>query len=196
MQNCHFINYSPIQFKAKKENTVVSNTTNTSTKSHFDFTFNATSTLTERSFDGNLNNINYTIKHEPKVFKEDNYIGKINNKAINLKYKKNLSKNKLNGKFDDKPVDLTIEKEFGSYNITGIFNGKNVNFKIKTGFNGYEITNDNANLKIKNNLYYSKDINVKGNYDDDKELMPLLLTIAYDMCEDEVQNALTAMMLV
>lgn len=155
-----------------------------------DFTVKCSEGLINREISGNIDGKDFYLKHKGQLMKQDKIEGKIGDKSIDLEYKTGF-KNKINGTIADKPVNLAVYSGFSGYKIEGTFNGEKVNINLNDKLNGFELVNDKMNLKMKGLNLISNDLKVKGNYDGDTDLLPVLLDIVY-AANEEVNMAVVA----
>lgn len=136
--------------------------------------------ITNRKLSGNIDNFSFNIKHNGKVFKSDTITGDVGGKELNLKVKEGFSSDSVVGTIGEDPVNLKLSDDlFTGFKIKGNFKGKEVDIKLKDKFNGYSIEGDNIDLRIKSKTLFGNDVNVKGTYNSDPDLIPLLLDIVY-----------------
>ena len=94
------------------------------------------------------------------------------------------------GDIGGEPVNLKASESWGGYNIKGKFKDKDINVKLDSKFVGYKLSSDNMSLRIKNKKLFGDDIKVEGTYNEDSELIPLLLDAVYNLQEEEMIMAL------
>ncbi|CDE97560.1 unknown [Clostridium sp. CAG:813] len=114
----------------------------------------------------------------------------MNGKDINLTIKESIFSKKIVGDIGGEPVDLKASESWGGYNIKGKFKDKDINVKLDSKFVGYKLSSDNMSLRIKNKKLFGNDIKVEGTYNEDPELIPLLLDAVYNLQEEEMIMAL------
>ena len=146
--------------------------------------------LTNRRMSGVVDNLNFDIKHDGKLFKSDTITGNIGNKALNLKVKEGLSKHTIAGTIGDAPVDLKVIDTWSGYGIKGTFKNRDIDIKLKTKLNGYSLESDNMSLQVKSNWLFGNGVKVKGSYNDDPDLIPILMDMVYGIKEEELMFAL------
>lgn len=146
--------------------------------------------LTNRKISGTVDDMNFNIKHSGKFFKNDTLTGNIGDKALNLEVKEGLFKSTISGKLGEQPVDLKITDTLSGYRIKGNFKDKNVDIKLNSKFFGYGLESENMSLSIKGKSLFGNDVNVKGRYNEDPELIPILMDIMYCLEQEELAVAM------
>lgn len=154
------------------------------------FNVSCSSGLTHRTLSGTVGDMNFKIRHNGKLLKNDTLTGNINDKDLNLKIKEGFFSRKVVGDIGGEPVDLKASESWGGYNIKGKFKDKDINVKLDSKFVGYKLSSDNMSLRIKNKKLFGNDIKVEGTYNEDPELIPLLLDAVYNLQEEEMIMAL------
>ncbi len=114
----------------------------------------------------------------------------MNGKDINLTIKESIFSKKIVGDIGGEPVNLKASESWDGYNIKGKFKDKDINVKLDSKFVGYKLSSDNMSLRIKNKKLFGDDIKVEGTYNEDSELIPLLLDAVYNLQEEEMIMAL------
>lgn len=154
------------------------------------FNVSCSSGLTHRTLSGTVGDMNFKIRHNGKLLKNDTLTGNINDKDLNLKIKEGFFSRKVVGDIGGEPVNLKVSESWGGYNIKGKFKDKDINVKLDSKFVGYKLSSDNMSLRIKNKKLFGNDIKVEGTYNEDPELIPLLLDAVYNLQEEEMIMAL------
>lgn len=154
------------------------------------FNVSCSSGLTHRTLSGTVGDMNFKIRHNGKLLKNDTLTGNINDKDLNLKIKEGFFSRKVVGDIGGEPVNLKASESWGGYNIKGKFKDKDINVKLDSKFVGYKLSSDNMSLRIKNKKLFGNDIKVEGTYNEDPELIPLLLDAVYNLQEEEMIMAL------
>lgn len=154
------------------------------------FNVSCSSGFTHRTLSGTVGDMNFKIRHNGKLLKNDTLTGNINDKDLNLKIKEGFFSRKVVGDIGGEPVDLKASESWGGYNIKGKFKDKDINVKLDSKFVGYKLSSDNMSLRIKNKKLFGNDIKVEGTYNEDPELIPLLLDAVYTLQEEEKIMAL------
>lgn len=154
------------------------------------FNVSCSSGFTHRTLSGTVGDMNFKIRHNGKLLKNDTLTGNINDKDLNLKIKEGFFSRKVVGDIGGEPVNLKASESWGGYNIKGKFKDKDINVKLDSKFVGYKLSSDNMSLRIKNKKLFGNDIKVEGTYNEDPELIPLLLDAVYNLQEEEMIMAL------
>lgn len=154
------------------------------------FNVSCSSGFTHRTLSGTVGDMNFKIRHNGKLLKNDTLTGNINDKDLNLKIKEGFFSRKVVGDIGGEPVDLKASESWGGYNIKGKFKDKDINVKLDSKFVGYKLSSDNMSLRIKNKKLFGNDIKVEGTYNEDPELIPLLLDTVYTLQDEEMIMAL------
>jgi hypothetical protein len=142
--------------------------------------------LISRSVSGTIDDLDFKIKHSGKFFKADTLTGSIGNKDLNLTVKEGFAKKTIKGSLGDEPIDLKVTETFTGYRIKGKFKNKDINIKLDSKLNGYSLKSDNMSLSIKDKSLFSSDVRVKGTYNEDTELIPILLDTMYSLNDEEM----------
>ena len=129
--------------------------------------------------------MNFKIRHNGKLLKNDTLTGNINDKDLNLKIKEGFFSRKVVGDIGGEPVNLKVSESWGGYNIKGNFKNKNINVELDSKFIGYKLSSDNMSLRIKNKNLFGTDVKVEGTYNEDPDLIPLLLDSVYTLQNEE-----------
>lgn len=151
--------------------------------------------LSNRSLSGKVDDLNFNIKHNGKVFKADEITGNIGDKPLNIKMSDSFSKRNLKGTLGDEPIDLKVSRTFSGYNIKGQFKDKKLDIDLESKWNGFAIKSDKMNLRVKNKSMFGNDVKVKGTYNEDKDLIPLLMDMAYALNDEELELLMLVMLL-
>lgn len=154
------------------------------------FNVSCSTTLTKRTLKGAVGDTNFSICNNGKFLKSNTLTGNVNGKDINLTIKESIFSKKIVGDIGGEPVDLKASESWGGYNIKGKFKDKDINVKLDSKFVGYKLSSDNMSLRIKNKKLFGNDIKVEGTYNEDPELIPLLLDAVYNLQEEEMIMAL------
>lgn len=141
--------------------------------------------LTNRSISGSVDGLNFNIQHDAKFLKSDILTGNIGNKELNLKVKEGFSENTITGILGDDPIDLKASPLLNGYHIKGKFKNKDIDIKLNSKIVGYSLESDNMSLRIKNNTLFGNNVKVEGTYNEDPDLIPILMDIVYSL-DDEV----------
>jgi hypothetical protein len=149
------------------------------------FTVTCKNGMFGRTLAGEVDDLDYKIKHNGHFFKADTISGEINGKDLDLDVKTKLGHGVVKGYIGDDPVDLKIYDTFNGYKITGKFKDEDVNIKVKSKLLNYSIESDDMSLKVKGKSLFSNDVRVKGQYNADPELIPLLMDFVYTINNDE-----------
>lgn len=151
--------------------------------------------LTNRSLSGKVDDLNFSIKHNGKVFKADVISGNIGNKELNVKLSDSFAKRNIKGTLGDDPIDLKVSRTFSGYNIKGQFKDKKIDIDLESKWNGFAIKSDKMDLRVKDKSLFGNDVKVKGTYDEDKELIPLLMDMAYALNDEQLELLMLVMLL-
>ncbi len=149
------------------------------------FNVSCSSGLTHRTLSGTVGDMNFKIRHNGKLLKNDTLTGNINDKDLNLKIKEGFFSRKVVGDIGGEPVNLKVSESWGGYNIKGNFKNKNINVELDSKFIGYKLSSDNMSLRIKNKNLFGTDVKVEGTYNEDPDLIPLLLDSVYTLQNEE-----------
>jgi len=142
--------------------------------------------LTNRSLSGAVDNLNFNIKHNGKFFKSDTLTGNIGDKELNLKVKDGFAKNTITGTLGDEPIDLKVSDSWSGYRIKGQFKNRDIDIKLHSKMVGYSLESDNMSLRIKSKTLFGNDVKVNGTYNDDPDLIPILMDIVYSLNNEEL----------
>ncbi len=145
--------------------------------------------LTNRSMSGSVDDLNFNIKHNGKFFKADTLTGNIGDKELNLQVKDGFSKNTITGTLGDEPIDLKVSDSWSGYRIKGKFKNRDIDIKLHSKLVGYSLESDNMSLRIKSKTLFGNDVKVKGSYNDDPDLIPILMDIVYSLNNEELMVA-------
>jgi len=129
---------------------------------------------------GEIDGMPFELSHGLRLMKSDAIKGSINNKNVDLNYKRGFfsATDKVSGTIGDKALDLKIKHKFwGGLKISGTYNGQELNYNVKEGLMSYRINGDNTDLQVKGKNILSNDFGINGKFNDDKELLPLLLDV-------------------
>ena len=147
--------------------------------------------MMSRKLSGNIDDLKFNIKHNGKIFKSDTITGNIGDKELNLKIKEGfISPRIIQGTIGEDPVTLQVTSTWSGYRIKGNFKGNEIDVKLKGKWQGYSLESDNMSLDIKNKNIFSSDLNIKGYYNDDPDLIPILLDSVYCL-DDELIMAMS-----
>ena len=126
-----------------------------------------------------------------KTEKVETTEGSFANQKFNVSCSTTLTKRTLKGAVGDTNFSICNNGKFLKSNtLTGNVNGKDINVKLDSKFVGYKLSSDNMSLRIKNKKLFGNDIKVEGTYNEDPELIPLLLDAVYNLQEEEMIMAL------
>lgn len=154
------------------------------------FNVSCSSGFTHRTLSGTVGDTNFSICNNGKFLKSNTLTGNVNGKDINLTIKESIFSRKIVGDIGGEHVDLKASESWGGYNIKGKFKDKDINVKLDSKFVGYKLSSDNMSLRIKNKKLFGNDIKVEGTYNEDPELIPLLLDAVYTLQDEEMIMAL------
>lgn len=154
------------------------------------FNVSCSTTLTKRTLKGAVGDTNFSICNNGKFLKSNTLTGNVNGKDINLTIKESIFSRKIVGDIGGEPVDLKASESWGGYNIKGKFKDKDINVKLDSKFIGYKLSSDNMSLRIKNKNLFGTDVKVEGTYNEDPDLIPLLLDAVYTLQDEEMIMAL------
>lgn len=154
------------------------------------FNVSCSTTLTKRTLKGAVGDTNFSICNNGKFLKRNTLTGNVNGKDINLTIKESIFSRKIVGDIGGEPVDLKASESWGGYNIKGKFKDKDINVKLDSKFIGYKLSSDNMSLRIKNKNLFGTDVKVEGTYNEDPDLIPLLLDAVYTLQDEEMIMAL------
>lgn len=154
------------------------------------FNVSCSSGFTHRTLSGTVGDTNFSICNNGKFLKSNTLTGNVNGKDINLTIKESIFSRKIVGDIGGEPVDIKASESWGGYNIKGKFKDKDINVKLDSKFVGYKLSSDNMSLRIKNKKLFGNDIKVEGTYNEDPELIPLLLDAVYTLQDEEMIMAL------
>ena len=154
------------------------------------FNVSCSTTLTKRTLKGAVGDTNFSICNNGKFLKSNTLTGNVNGKDINLTIKESIFSRKIVGDIGGEPVDLKASESWGGYNIKGKFKDKDINVKLDSKFVGYKLSSDNMSLRIKNKNLFGTDVKVEGTYNEDPDLIPLLLDAVYTLQDEEMIMAL------
>lgn len=157
------------------------------------FTIEASEGLTRRDIAGEIDGVEFDIRHQGKFLKADTITGFVGDKELNLKSKANLTGSVVEGTIGGKPVNLKISDTWTGKRIKGTFKDKNIDIKLNSKFIGYGLKGDNIDLRIKNKNIFGNDVNVKGVFNEDPDLIPLLMDTVYCLQAEELMMALVLM---
>lgn len=154
------------------------------------FNVSCSSGFTHRTLSGTVGDTNFSICNNGKFLKSNTLTGNVNGKDINLTIKESIFSRKIVGDIGGEPVDLKASEGWGGYNIKGKFKDKDINVKLDSKFIGYKLSSDNMSLRIKNKNLFGTDVKVEGTYNEDPDLIPLLLDAVYTLQDEEMIMAL------
>ena len=154
------------------------------------FNVSCSSGFTHRTLSGTVGDTNFSICNNGKLLKSNTLTGNVNGKDINLTIKESIFSRKIVGDIGGEPVDLKASESWGGYNIKGKFKDKDINVKLDSKFIGYKLSSDNMSLRIKNKNLFGTDVKVEGTYNEDPDLIPLLLDAVYTLQDEEMIMAL------
>lgn len=149
------------------------------------FNVSCSTTLTKRTLKGAVGDTNFSICNNGKFLKSNTLTGNVNGKDINLTIKESIFSRKIVGDIGGEPVNLKVSESWGGYNIKGNFKNKNINVELDSKFIGYKLSSDNMSLRIKNKNLFGTDVKVEGTYNEDPDLIPLLLDSVYTLQNEE-----------
>ena len=154
------------------------------------FNVSCSTTLTKRTLKGAVGDTNFSICNNGKFLKSNTLTGNVNGKDINLTIKESIFSRKIVGDIGGEPVDLKASESWGGYNIKGNFKNKNINVELDSKFIGYKLSSAKMSLRIKNKNLFGTDVKVEGTYNEDPDLIPLLLDAVYTLQDEEMIMAL------
>lgn len=149
------------------------------------FNVSCSTTLTKRTLKGTVGDTNFSICNNGKFLKSNTLTGNVNGKDINLTIKESIFSKKIVGDIGGEPVNLKVSESWGGYNIKGNFKNKNINVELDSKFIGYKLSSDKMSLRIKNKNLFGTDVKVEGTYNEDPDLIPLLLDSVYTLQNEE-----------
>ena len=153
------------------------------------FTIEASGGLTHRDLAGEIDGVEFDIRHQGKFLKADTITGFVGDKELNLKSKAKLTGSVIEGTIGDKTVNLKVTDTWAGKRIKGTFKDKDIDIKLNSKFIGYALEGDNVDLRIKNKNLFGNDVNVKGTYNEDPDLIPILMDTVYGLQEEELVMA-------
>jgi len=142
--------------------------------------------LTNRSLSGAVDNLNFNIKHNGKFLKSDTLTGNIGDKELNLKVKEDFNKNAITGTLGNEPIDLKVSDSWSGYRIKGQFKNRDIDIKLHSKMIGYSLESDNMSLRIKSKTLFGDNVKDNGAYNDDPDLIPILMDIVYSLNNEEL----------
>ena len=151
--------------------------------------------LSNRSLSGKVDDLNFNIKHNGKVFKADVITGNIGNKELNVKLSDSFAKRNIKGTLGDEPIDLKVSRTFSGYNIKGQFKDKKLDIDLESKWNGFAIKSENMDLRVKGKSMFGNDVKVKGTYNEDKDLIPILMDMVYALDDEQLELLMLVMLL-
>ena len=157
------------------------------------FTIEASEGLTHRDLTGTIDGVEFDIRHQGKFLKADTITGFVGDKELNLKSKAKLTGSVIEGTIGDKTVNLKVTDTWAGKRIKGTFKDKDIDIKLNSKFIGYALEGDNVDLRIKNKNLFGNDVNVKGTYNEDPDLIPILMDTVYGLQEEELVAAMVLM---
>ena len=143
--------------------------------------------LSNRYISGKVDDLNFNIRHNGKAFKADVITGNIGDKELNVKLSDSFAKRNIKGTLGGEPIDLKISRTFNGYNIKGQFKDKKIDIDIDGGRRGFEISSDNMNLQVKNKSLFGNNVKVNGTYNEDNDLIPLLMDMVYALNDERLE---------
>lgn len=123
-------------------------------------------------------------------FKADTMTGNIGSKELNLQVKENLTKRTITKTLGDDPIDLKVTETWSGYRIRGQFKNEEVDIKLHSKLNGYALESDIMSRRIKNKTLFGDDVKVQGSYNDDPDLIPILMDSVYSLNDEEMAMAI------
>lgn len=157
------------------------------------FEIEASEGLTHRDLAGEVDGAAFDIRHQGKFLKADTITGYVGDKDLNLKVKEKLFGANIEGTIGDMPVNLKISDTWAGKRIKGQFKDKEIDIKLNSKFVGYGLESDKMNLRIKNKNFFGNDVNVKGTYNEDPDLIPILIDTVYSLQQEELMAAMLVM---
>ena len=146
-----------------------------------------------RNLAGEIDGVKFNIRHQGKFLKADTITGFVGDKALKLETKDNLTGSVVSGTIGGKPVNLKISDTFAGKRIKGTFKDNDIDIKLNSKFVGYELKGNNIDLRIKNKTLFGNDVNVKGIFNEDTDLIPILMDTVYCLQEEEFMIAVSLM---
>lgn len=141
-----------------------------------------------RDLSGEVDGVAFDIRHQGKFLKADTITGYVGDKDLNLKVKEKLFGANIEGSIGDMPVDLKISDTWTGKRLKGQFKNKDIDIKLNSKFIGYGIESDNISLRVKNKNFFGNDVNVKGTYNEDPDLIPILMDMVYRLQDEELME--------
>lgn len=160
-----------------------------------DFEVECKNKFSNRSLSGKVDSLDFNINHNNKLFKSDLITGTIGDKNLNLELTNSFAKQNLKGKLGDKDVDLKITHTFGGYNIKGIFKDQKIDIDIDIKWRGFAIKSDKIDLNVKGKSLFGNDVKVQGKYEEDPDLIPILMDMVYSLNNDQAELLMLLMVL-
>lgn len=157
------------------------------------FTIKASEGFMSRNLAGEIDGVKFNIRHQGKFLKADTITGFVGDKALKLETKDNLTGSVVSGTIGGKPVNLKISDTFAGKRIKGTFKDNDIDIKLNSKFVGYELKGNNIDLRIKNKTLFGNDVNVKGIFNEDTDLIPILMDTVYCLQEEEFMIAVSLM---
>lgn len=154
------------------------------------FTVDCRDSLTNRRLSGTIDDLDFNIKHQGKFFKADTLTGNIGDKDLKLKVGEGLFTKTIEGNIGEQPVNLKVSDTWSGYRIKGQFKDKDVDIKLNSKLVGYGLESDNMSLRIKSKTLFGNDVNVKGTYNEDPDLIPILMDMVYCLNMEEAMTML------
>lgn len=154
------------------------------------FEIEASEGFNHRDLAGEVDGVSFDIRHQGKFLKADIISGYVGDKELNLKVKEKMFGADIEGTIGDKPVDLRVSDTWAGKRIKGQFKDKNIDIKLNSKFVGYSIESDKINLRVKNKNFFGNDVNLKGTYNEDPDLIPILMDTVYRLQEEELMAAM------
>lgn len=143
------------------------------------------------SISGNFEGVDYNVSEGKRLLSDKvDYSGTINGKEAQYQVSPSngiLTNGSIKGLVGDEEVNLSLKKSLlGKIEITGTYKGEEINLTIQGDLFGNKyITGENTNVKI-DNKFLSRNKSIDGEFSQDKELMPIILS--YLKVDQDKQN--------
>lgn len=144
-----------------------------------------------RSISGKVDDLDFNIKHNGKFFKADTMTGNIGDKELNLEVKEDFfSASTIKGTLGDDVIDLEVSGGLSGCRIKGEFKGKKIDIYLNSKIAGYSLESDNMSLEIKGKSLFGNDLKVNGTYNEDPDLIPILMDTVYSLNNEQLAMAM------
>lgn len=157
------------------------------------FEIEASEGFNHRDLAGEVDGVAFDIRHQGKFLKADTITGYVGDKDLNIKVKEKMFGANIEGTIGDMPVDLKISDTWAGKRIKGQFKDKDIDIKLNSKFAGYGLESDKMSLRVKSKNFFGNDVNVKGTYSEDPDLIPILMDTVYSLQQEELLTAMLIM---